>query len=79
MAATRRSAEAVLHVLLADAWSQGSIVLAGRFEPGFAGPLSANGCALTQGPGMLVYSKQPDVVDAILSGEAFLSRLEGEW
>ena len=79
MAASKRSAEAVLQMLLADAWSQGSVVLSGRFEPGFVGPLSSHGCALSHGPWMLVHSKQPDVLDAILSGEAFLSRLEGEW
>jgi hypothetical protein len=79
MAASKRSAEAVLQMLLADAWSQGSVVLSGRFEPGFVGPLSSHGCAFSHGPWMLVHSKQPDVLDAILSGEAFLSRLEGEW
>jgi len=79
MAASQRSAEAVLQILLADAWSQGSVVLTGRFDPGFVGPLSSTGCALSHGPWMLVHSRQPDVLDAILSGEAFLSRLEGEW
>jgi len=79
MAACMRSAEAVLQVLLADAWSHGSVVLSGRFDPGFAGPLSAQGCALSQGPWMLVHSNHADVLDAIFSGEAFLSRLEGEW
>jgi len=79
MAASKRSAEAVLESLLADAWSQGAVVLSGRFDAGFVGPLSSQGCALSQGPWMLVHSKQPDVLDAILSGEAFLSRLEGEW
>jgi hypothetical protein len=79
MAASTRAAEAVLQVLLADAWSQGSVVLSGRFDSGFAGPLSAQGCGLGQGPWMLVHSRQTDVLDAILSGEAFLSRLDGEW
>jgi hypothetical protein len=79
MAARKRSAEAVLQVLLSDAWSQGSVVLSGRLDPDFVGPLSSKGCALSHGPWMLVHSKQPDVLDAILSGEAFLSRLEGEW
>jgi hypothetical protein len=79
MAANKRSAEAVLQMLLADAWNQGSVVLSGRFEPGFVEPLSSNRCALSHGPWMLVHSTQPDVLDAIFSGEAFLSRLEGEW
>jgi len=79
MAASKRSAEAVLQILLADAWSQGSVVVSGRFDPGFVEPLSAQRCALSHGPWMLVHSKQPDVLDAILSGAAFLSRLEGEW
>lgn len=79
MAATKRAAQAVLQSLLADACSQGSVVLSGRFEPGFVEPLSSLGCTLSHGPWMLVHSKQPDVLDAILSGEAFLSRLEGEW
>lgn len=79
MAASQRSAEAVLQILLADAWSQGSVVLSGRFDSGFVGPLSSMGCALSHGPWMLVHSKQPDVLDSVLSGEAFLSRLEGEW
>lgn len=79
MAANKRSAETVLEILLADAWSQGSVVLSGRFDSGFVGPLSSQGCALSQGPWMLVHSKQPDVLDAVFSGGAFLSRLEGEW
>jgi hypothetical protein len=79
MVASKRSAEAVLQILFADAWSQGSVVLSGRFDAGFMGPLSSQGCVLSQGPWMLVHSKQADVLDAIFSGEAFLSRLEGEW
>ena len=78
MAACKRSAEAVLQVLLADAWSQGSVGLSGRLDAGFVGPLTSQGCALSHGPWMMVHSKHADVLDAILSGEAFLSRLEGE-
>ena len=79
MAASKRSAEAVLQMLLADAWSQGSVGVSGRWDAAFVGPLSTQRCALNHGPSMLVHSKQPDVLDAVLSGEAFLSRLEGEW
>jgi len=42
---------------------------------------SQAGCVLRHdgGPGVLIHSKHRDVLEAIHRGDAFISRLEGEW
>ena len=70
----------VLDHLLADAWEQGVTMLSGRLEPAFAPQLSENGCLLyRRGYWTLVHSKRPEVCHALQRGDAFFTRLEGEW
>ncbi len=74
------AAGAVFDQLLADAWSCGAVMLEGRLEPGMLREMSLRHCYFRQaGPWMLAHSKQPEVLEALRSGTAFLSRLEGEW
>ena len=78
--ARKGATEGVLHALLADAWNGGTVMLTGRLEPSMVREMSARHCYFRQvGHWSLAHSKQPDVLQAILTGQAFLSRLEGEW
>jgi len=70
----------VLDHLLDDAWHQGVTLLAGRLEPTLAQELSENRCFLyRRGHWTLVHSKRPEVSNALQCGDAFFTRLEGEW
>ncbi len=69
----------VLQRLLADAWRQGAAALRGRLDPRYVQALSAHQCWFRQGRCTLVHSRHADVMDAIWHGDAFLSRLDGEW
>jgi hypothetical protein len=70
----------VLQRLLADASRHGATAVHGRLEPRFARELSERHCWMrTDGTWTLVHSRDPEVMQAIHQGEAFLSRLEGEW
>jgi hypothetical protein len=72
--------EVVLARLMDHARRRGVIALAGRFDPGTARELSAAGASFRrEGPWMLYHSRHPGVESAIESGNAFVSRLEGEW
>jgi len=78
--ARKGSADTVFHLLLADAWTCGAVMLSGRLEPSMVREMSVRHSYFRQvGPWTLAHTKDPDVLAAILSGSAFLSRLEGEW
>jgi len=70
----------VLRALLTDAWRHGAAAIRGRLDPRFAQELSNQHCWMrTDGTWTLVHSRQPEILAAIHQGDAFLSRLEGEW
>ena len=80
IAAWDGSFDRVLQRLLADAWRHGAAAVRGRLDPRFVQELSERHCWLrTEGTWTLVHSRHADVMAAIQRGEAFLSRLEGEW
>lgn len=80
LTARKGAADAVFQLLLADAWSAGAVMLAGRLEPSMVREMSERRSYFRQqGPWALAHAKDPAVLAAILSGSAFLSRLEGEW
>jgi hypothetical protein len=63
-----------------DAREHGAIAAVGRLEPGLAEPLANRFCFLFRRKyAMLVHSRCPEILSAIHSGQAFISRLEGEW
>jgi hypothetical protein len=70
----------VLQQLLVDAWKNGATALHGRVEPRFVQELSDRHCLFRrEGPWTLIHSRHAEVLAAIHEGDAFLSRLEGEW
>ncbi|HEX4997529.1 MAG TPA: hypothetical protein VFY29_04860 [Terriglobia bacterium] len=71
---------AVLDHLLNDAWQRGVVVLSGRPERNLTQILSERHCIFACGPDWtLIHSRTPEIVDAFHRGDAFFSRLEGEW
>lgn len=80
LAARDEHYELVLQRLFADAWREGAVALRGRVDPDRAQQLSRRHCWMRwEGPATLVYSRDPELLAAIRQGEAFLSRLDGEW
>jgi hypothetical protein len=78
--ARKGAADVVFQFLLADAWSAGAAMLGGRLEPTMVREMSERRSYFRQtGPWALAHAKDPAVLAAVLSGSAFLSRLEGEW
>lgn len=80
LVATRNSIRRVLDQLFFHAWRSGSFAVSGRLDPEFVGDLSEERCLFSfGGPRMLVHSRHADLREAIQRGDAFLTRLEGEW
>jgi hypothetical protein len=80
IAALDGSFERVLQRLLADAWRQGAAAVRGRVDPRYVQELSDRHCWFRwDNTWTLVHSRLPELMAAIHSGDAFLSRLEGEW
>lgn len=80
LAATDRSYDQVLQRLLADAWRHGATAVRGRLDPRYTQELSTRYAWFRrEGPWTLVHSRHAEIMAAIHRGDAFLSRLEGEW
>ena len=80
LVARKNAAAAVFQALLADASTAGAAMVSGRLEPGMVTEMSERHCYFREaGLWTLAYTKQTEILDAILGGSAFLSRLEGEW
>jgi len=80
IAARNGSFDRVLQRLLADAWREGAAAVRGRLDPRHVQELSDRHCWFRrEGTWTLVHSRHADVAAAIHEGNAFLSRLEGEW
>ena len=69
----------VLNQLLSDAWRQGAVAVSGGLEPKFAKELGKERCGFSWTGSVLAQSRHPEILQAIQLGDAFLSRLEGEW
>src|SRR6267142_3360763 len=80
VAARNGSFGRVLQRLLADAWRRGATAVRGRLDPRHIQELSDRHCWFRrEGTWTLVHSRHADLAAAIHQGNAFLSRLEGEW
>lgn len=80
LVAIRNSIRQVLDQLFFHAWRLGSFAVSGRMDPEFATDFSEQRCLFSfSGPRMLVHSRRSDLREAIQRGDAFLTRLEGEW
>jgi hypothetical protein len=69
----------VFRHLCRHAWQGDSIALTGRLEPQFTKEFSRNLCLLHWRSWMLAHSRNPSLLAAIDSGNAFFTALEGEW
>jgi hypothetical protein len=80
LGAAPRQHRNVLDHLFDDAWEQGVALLSGRFEPEFAPQLSESGClSYRRGYWTLIHARRPEIAHAVQRGDAFFTRLEGEW
>ena len=80
LAARNGSFDHVLQRLLADAWRHGAAAVRGRLDPRYVQELSHRHCWFRrEASWTLVHSRHADIMAAIHQGNAFLSRLEGEW
>ena len=80
IAACNGSFGRVLQRLLADAWRQGAAALRGRLDPRHVEEFSDRYCWFRrEDTWTLVHSRHADLAAAIHQGDAYLSRLEGEW
>lgn len=79
MYARQGSAALVFDRLSQHAWQRGAIALTGRIEPTFVKTLQCYRISLgLPGYWFVAHSAKPEILEAIHSGKAFLSRLEGE-
>lgn len=79
LSAVKNSVQDVLHHLFRNAWRAGALAISGRIEPTFIPELSENYCRIHSGSWMLAHSRNMDILYSICRGDAFLTRLEGEW
>lgn len=72
--------DGVLRALLADAWRHGAVAVRGQAIPPHLSSLTKQFCGLKHPwPTVLFHSRHQALRDAILRGDAALSRLDGEW
>jgi hypothetical protein len=77
---TSRSISNVLDHLFRDAWEMKSVALIGRMDPTFMKEFTAKLCVLFHRSNYFVmHAKELGILYAINSGDAFITRLEGEW
>lgn len=70
----------VLEHALRGAYRSGAVTLQGRYDPRYSRLLASLGARFRlDGPPVLVHSKQPGLVEAVLAGRGVLTGLEGEW
>jgi hypothetical protein len=69
----------VLRALFQDAWDQGASAVKGQAIPQFLTTLSEQQCIFRQMNSCVAgYSRDPDILNSLLLGDAAISRLDGE-
>jgi len=79
IAARPQDVAAVIDHLFHDAWRSGTAVLKGRLEPLLFPALQRRRCLFRHDALTLVHSRNATLLNAIYSGQALLTRMEGEW
>jgi hypothetical protein len=70
----------VLGHLLKTAWKLGCLAVVGRDDPSHAGTLRRHFCfPFVRNPFVVAHSRRSEIMQALISGDAFVSRLEGEF
>jgi hypothetical protein len=78
--AAKQSTREILDHLFYDAWKHGAIALHGRLDSRLLEELSGKGCFFyRRGGWMQAHSRRPELLQLIHNGDAFLTRLDGEW
>lgn len=76
----RKRIKEILDHLFYDGWSHGMIGLHGTVERQFMADFSLRNCFFTcRGGWTVAHSRQPQILQLLNRGDAFLSRLDGEW
>lgn len=76
------SISGVLDHLFHDAWQGGAVAVSGQVDPAYMQALSDAHCMFRldrNSGGVRLHSRREDVLQTILRGDAFLTRLESEW
>jgi hypothetical protein len=80
LAAKPSTIHAVLDHLFYDAWRQGAVSVTGRLDPRFMQALSDKYCLFhRRGPWVLIKANRPELLHALQTGGACVSRFDGEW
>jgi len=77
--ATKVQMKTVFDHLSCDAWNHGAIGLHGRLEIQHAQDLSESRCFFWGSIPLLFRARNPELAKLVQQGDAFLSRLDGEW
>jgi hypothetical protein len=76
----RRHMKSILDHLFSDAWSHGVIALQGIVDHRLMDDFSDKNCIFTcRGGWTVAHSRKPGFLELLNHGDAFLSRLDGEW
>jgi len=76
----RQHLKSILDHLFHDAWSRGAIALHGVLDRRLMDDFSEKNCFFTcRGGWTVAHSRNPDLLALLNHGDAFLSRLDGEW
>lgn len=70
---------AVIDRLVVDAAESGASAATGRVEPHLYSAVRRRGFIFRAGEWALIESREPEYVNAVLHGEALMTRLDGEW
>jgi hypothetical protein len=73
------SSQRVFKHLLNRARQSGAIAVSGRLDHNLMEPVAEARCMMHSGPWVLVHSRDPEFTRVLQRGDAFFSRLEGEW
>jgi hypothetical protein len=69
----------ILSALFRDAWDQGSSAIKGQAIPQYLTQLTEHHCVFRHpSPSVLIQSKDPELMNLVQSGDAALTRLDGE-
>jgi hypothetical protein len=80
MGGQRKRIKEILDHLFYDAWSYGVIALQGVAERRLFADFSEKNCFFTcRGGWTVAHSRKPHLLETLNNGDAFLSRLDGEW
>jgi hypothetical protein len=80
LAAAPRAVEQIFALLSFRARLFGAAGLYGRLEPTLVEPVTNAGCVIRPSDGrLLVHSRRAELASAVRAGDAFLTRMDGEW